>query len=132
MEDSEHRIPLDKPWPKAPTNTATTVLNGIGNGMMIGTLPFVALELYSHLKGKKIPQSSYKNTAIALVTGCTLGAVYGLYEAHENKKYEQAMNDEIRALRGELAEQKNATTRWEEKHAARTQHVTHADHEHLR
>ncbi len=129
MDDSEQIKERLKP---PSTNAASSVLNGIGNGMMVGTLPFVFGELYNNIKGKKPSPSASKGMMFAFVGGCTLGAAYGVYEARQNKKYEHAINDEITELHSELDTQKATIKSWQERHAAREHHTGHADHEHSR
>lgn len=111
------------------TSQVSTVLNDIGNGMMIGTLPFVIGELYNNIQGKHVSPAASKGMLFTLVASCGLGAVYGLYEARQNKKYDEALNAELNHLRDDLEAQKAATTRWEEKLAAKESHGQHHDHQ---
>ena len=107
-----------------PSNSSTSiVLNGMGNGMMLGTLPFVAFELYSHLVTKKpISTQAYKGMAFALVGGCALGTAYGFHEAKQVRQYREGISSEVDSLRNELNETKAKLESWTQKHDARASH----------
>ena len=78
-------------------------LNGIGNGMMVGTIPFVGLELYARLTNKEIPKSAHIGSAFATVIGCTIGGYFGLREADKLKNYRRCLVDDLTYLHQKAA-----------------------------
>ncbi len=77
---------------------ASVILNGVGNGMMIGTIPFVGLELFSHIAEKKIPKAAYVANAFATVGGCAIGGWCGLREAQRLGDYRQSLVEQVERL----------------------------------
>ncbi len=107
-------------------SSTSTVLNGIGNGMMVGTLPFVAMELYhnivQHGTGKSLPKAAYLGCAFALVGGSAVGAVMGNREAHRLEEYRTALGEEIIDLRMQAEDTNANLKKWQQKLEA---HATH-------
>ena len=113
-ENQEHIDKIRQAMP-AKEASASVIMNGIGNGMMIGTIPFVALELYSHIADKKIPKSAYVANAFATVAGCTLGAYMGKKEADRLRNFRQSLVDEVAGLRSQLDENCAQINSWADK-----------------
>lgn len=91
------------------------VLNGVGNGMMIGTFPFVGMELYHHLTGWEIPKKAHGFNAFALVAGSALGAWYGTKEANRLHGYRETLVDEVEKLRHEVNTNNQRIQQWTDK-----------------
>ena len=79
--------------------TATTILNNIGNGAMLGALPSIVVSLYNEMTGKIIDQAAHKTRGkigIGMtVVGSLLGAVYGVREAKRLQSYRHAVSDRL-------------------------------------
>lgn len=105
---------LRRTMPKAESNVSV-VMNGIGNGMMVGTAPFVAMELYSHLADKKLSNRAYALNAFALVAGSTLGGWFGLREAHRLHDYRQSLVDGIENVSKKVDEHCAQLDSWTDK-----------------
>ncbi|MBA4274620.1 MAG: hypothetical protein C0436_03090 [Alphaproteobacteria bacterium] len=92
------------------------VLNGVGNGMMLGAAPFLALEMYSGITGKPVSAKAHKINAFAVIAGCALGGWFGVKEASKIHNYRLAIGNEIAKLndRIDTAEAKRPT-RWADK-----------------
>lgn len=86
-------------------SNASTILNGMGNGMMLGAAPFVLLKMASQLTGKPIPIADKIGT-FGTVIGCAIGAAYGGAEARHVEQYRQAVGERLQQL-GQQAEQSN-------------------------
>ena len=94
----------------------TTVLNGVGNGMMVGALPFVAKNLYEAITSKTVhfPHQD-KLIAFATVSGCVLGGVFGVSESKRMHDYRTAMNEEVNAIRQQVNANSQALETWANK-----------------
>ena len=91
------------------------VLNGVGNGMMLGAAPFLMLEMYAGITGKTISPRTHKINAFATVAGCALGGWFGAKEARKIENYRLAVGHEIAKL-GEQYDRTHATgNSWAEK-----------------
>jgi len=93
----------------------SVVLNGVGNGMMLGAAPFMLLEMYSHITGKTPNKALYKGNAIATVAGCALGAWFGMEEAKHLREYRTRMGEEILKLHEENVQLKTQAESWAQK-----------------
>lgn len=86
--------------------TFTTLLNNIGNGIMLGAAPSVVMELYEKMQGiipTKDEKISRGKLGLALTaTGCVLGAVLGFKEARRLQDYRHKVSDEVAGLRAEV------------------------------
>jgi hypothetical protein len=117
MEHSELPVEATKTPPK---NTTSTILSGAGNGMMLGIIPFAAIELYSKIVLKKEPpRKALVASAFATVAGAVIGAVYGAKEAKEINRYRESVTREIAALRTQTEANQATIDSWTEKHAAK-------------
>lgn len=84
----------------------STILNGIGNGMMLGSMPFVALETYKNIAyhahpEKTLPKILYVASALATVGGAAWGYVNGKEEAEHLSEYRLTALDEMSRIRNE-------------------------------
>lgn len=75
------------------------ILNGAGNGMMLGGIPYLVSQLYAKVADKKISKSFGKASEFAVIVGAAIGAVYGAKEAKELRNYRTALRDELADLR---------------------------------
>ena len=95
-----------------PDKSATSsVLNGIGNGMMLTGLPLVAAEFYFPTR-KDIPRNFKIGSMIAMVVGAVVGGLYGKKEADEITNYRQALRSEITHLHKRIDAQHAPAERW--------------------
>lgn len=86
---------------------ASTELNGIGNGIMLGSIPFVALETYKNIAHyntpeKKLPKLAYMGSAVATVAGAAIGYLNGKSEADNLNEYRLVSLKEISDQRKEM------------------------------
>ena len=95
----------------APEHATTTFLNSIGNAWMIGTIPFVALESFSKIKGtpisiggKSIERPLHIGSAAFTLASIGVGAVLGAREAKQLQGYRQALTQELADLHTQVAE----------------------------
>lgn len=91
------------------------VLNGIGNGMMIGTAPFLAMELYHQITGWEIPRRASMGNAFALVAGSALGAWSGYQEAKQLHTYREAMTDALSKMQDQVESSADTLKGWTER-----------------
>lgn len=104
-----------------PESNASIVMNGVGNGMLLGTGPFMAMELFSQIREKPLDKVFYKGCAFATVVGCAVGAIYGIHEAKKLNKYRREIGEEINDLRARNQVLEAKAERWADKHAERAQ-----------
>ncbi len=82
----------------------STILNGMGNGAMIGVLPIAAWELITKFKDKNSSRTAIYATAFATVVGCGLGAMHGNREAREIDQYRRNVSNELGKSGDKIAE----------------------------
>lgn len=84
------------------------VLNGMGNGMMLGAVPFVAMESWGLFTDKQLTKGQRKGSIFATVAGCVLGTWYGMHEAKNLERYRNTIGSELESLRskGDKQDQK--------------------------
>ncbi len=117
MDDSEQKPKHDLTPPKS--SNVSLVLNGAGNGMMLGALPFLGVELYGKITKKPVPEATEMVTLFATVAGCVVGAVFGMKEAKALSKYREELRGEIADLRAEADAAKQKSEGWAAKETAR-------------
>lgn len=88
--------------PRPPENSASTFLNAIGNGWMIGTVPFVAAEFYSNISGKKLSRKFHIGSALVTVASCGIGAAFGMKEARQLDQYRDSVSNHIDRISDKL------------------------------
>lgn len=79
-------------------SSISTLLNGIGNGWMIGTIPFITAEFYSNITGKKLPKKLHVGSAVMTVASCAIGAYFGSREAKQLHNYRETLHGELSNL----------------------------------
>lgn len=84
--------------PPSQSNTSM-VLNGMGNGMMIGAIPFVAMESWGLFTGRQLTDAQRKGSIFATVAGCALGMWYGMHEGRTLERYRHTIGNELESLR---------------------------------
>lgn len=80
----------------------SVILNGIGNGVMIGTVPFLALEHYANITRSPLPKGVHWGSAFAIVAGGILGGLFGKREVQDIDRYNQQLKSEITRLNQKL------------------------------
>lgn len=105
--------------PPAASNISM-VLNGAGNGLMLGTAPFLFMEMaegltQNHAKPFKMTANMRWGSAIGTVIGAVVGAAYGHYESNQINKYRHNLGKEIEDLKHENAALKEKATSWADK-----------------
>lgn len=107
--------------PPAETSTSL-VLNGIGNGMMVGIAPFMAMEMYANISGRRdISRGFHVANAVATVAGVVFGGFFGLREARKLHEYRQTIGTEMANLSERVTDNTERTEKWVDKldkHAA--------------
>lgn len=100
--------------PPSESNTST-VLNGIGNGMMVGTAPFIAMGIHDQItKGNLSARFSVIN-AIAVAVGSIVGGWLGLREAQRLSQYRNDLGEEIVSLRTQANDTDARLKTWEQR-----------------
>lgn len=91
----------------------SVVLNSVGNGMMLGAIPFLAFEVKAAVT--KTPLSPALTIASIAATGVggVLGWVFGEKEAKALQDYRQNLATEVTALRGEVEQLKQEKRSWQ-------------------
>jgi hypothetical protein len=84
------------------TSDLSMVLNGAGNGAMLGGLPYIGAELYSKIKKTEMTPKAKLVGEFAVVLGAAIGAIYGTKEARDLKTYRNALRGEIEDLRARV------------------------------
>jgi hypothetical protein len=97
---------------------SSTILNGIGNGMMLGSLPFITLETYKNIAhhdkpDAKLHKLAYIGSALATVGGAVWGYVNGKTEAEHLNEYRIAALAEVSDLRHDLKLAEKRIASWE-------------------
>lgn len=111
--------PPERLAPPAASN-ASMILNGAGNGMMMGTAPFLLMEMAegitrNHANPFKMTSSLRWGSAICTVLGAAFGAAYGRYESIQLNKYRNNLGAEIEDLKHENATLKEKMSNWTDK-----------------
>lgn len=113
--------------PEVPAMHLTTTLNGAGNGMMVGSLPFLAYDMYAMAVGKKVPKEVGMAGLCMSGVGIAVGAVFGAREARLLQEYRDGINNKLHDLENRLNASEEKVKSWEEKHQER--HEKHPHHE---
>jgi hypothetical protein len=84
--------------PPAKQAQLSTILNGVGNGLLVGTLPIVAYEGYQRFKNPATPRSLVIPALCFATVSAVVGCMYGFKEAKQVENYRQSLGDEIELL----------------------------------
>lgn len=101
MEPQEAEAHLPPPE----QSSVSTILNGFGNGLMLGAVPFVLLKTGQQIFGKKLGIEEKVIERIGTfgsVIGCGLGTVFGMSEARQVENYRISISKEINRLSTQL------------------------------
>ena len=92
----------------------STVLNNVGNGMMLGGIPFLGIEAYALIRKneKPLPKIVHGVSIAATAVGGMLGWVFGEKEANRLENYRKNIAREITTLRSEVEELKSERGGW--------------------
>jgi hypothetical protein len=98
----------------------TTVLNGIGNGAMLGAVPFVVVELVDAVKNRGAEAVAGNNkthlgAVFLTIAGCALGGWFGVKEGRKLHNYRLSVNDELTRIRHQVDAQDATIKTWAEK-----------------
>lgn len=101
---------------KPPTEAKTSViLNGVGNGMMIGAAPFIAAETYSGITGWRIPKGLHWVNAALTIGGVAWGYFSGQKEFRRLQDYRQTVSNEILKLNDHITASDTEIKSWADK-----------------
>lgn len=89
------------------------ILNGAGNGMMMGAVPFFGLEMRERIGGPKVPKGYIIASGFATVIGAAVGAIYGAHEAKIIDNYRTSSSNTLLRLNAKVAEQQKQLDSWE-------------------
>ena len=92
---------------------SSIVLNSVGNGMMLGAVPFIALEANALRTGKPLGKLSQGLSLAASAVGGLLGWVFGEKEANRLENYRNNIAQEITTLRNDVHELKQERRHWQ-------------------
>lgn len=112
VKEDTHREALKKRLLPPKESTTSMVLNGIGNGMMVGFAPFMVMQMYADIVGNHtLPQRYAKASVAATLAGVVFGAWYGYKEASRLEEYRYTLRKEVVELNNRLADHE-ADTGW--------------------
>jgi len=90
----------------------SVLMNGVGNGMMLGAIPFLGLQLNAALHQRPL---SYKQEIASIAVagvGGIIGMIWGAREATHLDAYRDSIRAEIESLRSRLEQQEKASHGW--------------------
>ncbi|MBN8544392.1 MAG: hypothetical protein J0M34_09030 [Alphaproteobacteria bacterium] len=120
-ESNTSAVRPDLEPPKESRNSI--VLNSIGNGMMLGGIPLLAIEGYNALRPThKAPPKVHLATIAAAVVGGVMGLVYGEKEATRLENYRLKVAGEVTKLSNEVEQLKAEKRNWQERAQEEPQH----------
>jgi hypothetical protein len=116
MENNLHSPATRGPLIEPPSEAKlSTILNGMGNGAMLGGLPFLLLNLYEAVIKKSATTDHVLRNKVGLgltVFGCALGGYLGAKEADRLREYREALGAEMTDLRAEINATKQRSAGW--------------------
>jgi hypothetical protein len=115
MEKSKHPISAELHPPKE--SRTSIILNSVGNGMMLGSIPFLGIEAYqlSVKSGHRLPPTIHGASIAVAAIGGVIGWAMGKKEADRLDHYRQAVSQEVTDLRNEVNDLKQEKRSWQEK-----------------
>lgn len=98
------------------------VLNSVGNGMMLGGIPFIGLEAVHLFKesGKPLPLWARAASITMAAIGGVLGWVFGEKEANRLENYRNNIAQELTTIRNDVQELKQDRRHWQNRITAET------------
>lgn len=85
--------------PQPAQTKLSAILNGMGNGAMVGAATYVTPKTLAILRGKPVPEVNPRISMYATAGGTLLGIWYGLHEAKSIEEYRDSIGKEIIHLR---------------------------------
>ena len=76
----------------------SSIMNGLGNGAMIGGIPLLGYEFSKQIKAGELKNPLFKTSLAIAVSGCVIGAYFGLKEAEHLNDYHQALAADLKEL----------------------------------
>ena len=87
---------------KPPRSKLSTIMNGLGNGAMIGGIPLLGYEISKQIKAGELKNPLFKTSLCILGAGALLGAYFGMKEAQHLGEYRAALANDLRDLRNKV------------------------------
>lgn len=101
--------------PPAEAKTSV-ILNSVGNGVMLGTAPFVISKTAEGIfKSWRTPKALHYFDAFALIAGTLWGYSNGQKEFRRLQDYRQTVSNEILRMNAEMEEDRGEVKSWAEK-----------------
>ena len=114
MDNTKQTNPAHLDPPKE--SHTSIVLNSVGNGMMLGSIPFLGIEAYEMIKGgKRLPPIVHSASIAAAAVGGVMGWIFGEQEATRLENYRSALSKEVRSLREDVNGLTQERRSWQEK-----------------
>ena len=116
MHNNDPHITLEqKLQPPAEAKTSV-ILNSVGNGVMLGTAPFVISKTAEGIfKSWHTPKALHYFDAFALIAGTIWGLTNGAKEFRRLQDYRQTVSNEILRMNAEMEEDRGQVKSWAEK-----------------
>lgn len=113
-----HSLPTELLPPK--DMAMSTLLNGIGNGITVGSIPLAVGSTLELLRITKPLSHDMKVAgAVMMMTGAAIGAYYGTREAKHLTEYQLALAQELTDLRTHITRGETQVERLAERENAR-------------
>lgn len=95
------------------------ILNSVGNGIMLGTAPFVVGKTIEGItKNWRLPRWLHIFDAVAMVAGVAWGLHSGKKEFNRLQSYRESVSEQIVKINDELAAQGETQNQWVKKYEA--------------
>lgn len=104
LNNDDDGLPAEDALPQPTSSKVSAVLNGLGNGIMLGGAVFAVPRVIAALSGNKLPQSmnNLHGTVFATVVGSALGTWYGLHEAKQVEEYRDSIANALDSTRNRV------------------------------
>ena len=87
---------------KPPRTRTGTIFNGIGNGLMIGSIPILGYELAQQIKQGDLKNPIFTAGLCFAGAGALIGAYFGMKEAEHLKDYRTALANDLNDLHAKI------------------------------